>query len=139
MTFNTKNKVRMHDTDMAGILYFPRIFRFVHDALEDLIESEGVTFPQLFHEMNCLFVIVHTEADYYAPVKVGDELQVHVGVERIGNTSFTMVYEIYKKDKTHVGTAKTIHVTLEQKSRKKIAIPEGLRKKLSKYFIKEPS
>lgn len=130
--FKTKNKVRMHDTDMAGILYFPRIFRFVHDALEDLMESEGYGFDTVFHDKNFVFVIVHCEADYYTPVKVGDNLNVHVGVEHIGNSSFSMLYEIFR-GKTQIGSAKTIHVTLEAKSRIKVPVPDMLRTVLEKY------
>jgi 1,4-dihydroxy-2-naphthoyl-CoA hydrolase len=137
--FLTKNKVRMHDTDMAGILYFPRIFRFTHDALEDLVESEGFSFDKVFHEKNFVFVIVHCEADYYSPVRVGDNLSVHVGIENFGNSSFTVLYELYKTDQTHIGTAKTIHVTLERLSRKKIPIPDILKTSLGKYLVQEPS
>ena len=91
------NKVRMHDTDMAGRLYFPRQFRFVHDALEDFLEQEGLSFDHLFHKETFVIVIVHTEADYFVQLKVGDQLEVHVTVENIGTSSFTMKYRIFKK------------------------------------------
>ena len=127
----------MHDTDMAGILYFPRQFRFVHDALEDFIESEGYSFEKMFKKDNFVFVIVHCEADYYSPLIVGDSINVHVAVEKIGTSSFTLIYEIYKADHTHTGTAKTIHVTLEKTSRNKIPIPNHLKKILEKHLVKE--
>lgn len=135
--FVAKNKVRMHDTDMAGILYFPRQFRFAHDALEDFVESEGFSFKQVFNEEKFVFVIVHCEADYYSHLRVGDEVNVHVFVERIGSSSFTMVYELYKLDHSHVGSAKTIHVTIDRVSREKIPIPSILRKTLEKHVMPE--
>lgn len=138
MPFTTTNKVRVHDTDLAGILYFPRIFRFVNEALEDMMESDGYSFQRVFHELDFLFVTVHAEADYHNPVMVGDHLHVYVAVERIGTSSFTFLFEIYKKDKTHVGSAKTIHVTLERKSRKKVPIPDVLHNLLAKHLVKEP-
>lgn len=131
--FVSKNKVRMHDTDMAGILYFPRQFRFVHDAWEDLMEKEGLCFHRLFNEEPFAFVIVHAEADYLAPLQVGQKLDVHVSIEAIGTTSFTIDYQIYREDKTLIGTAKTVHVTIDRKTRKKIPVPDELKKKLSKY------
>lgn len=133
--FITHNKVRMHDTDMAGILYFAKQFRFVHDALEDLVEHEGLGFDDLFHNSSFVFVIVHVEADYLSSVKVGDELEVHVMVKEIGNSSFTMQYEIFKKDKSPMGRAETVHVCLDSKTRTKIAIPEELRSLLEKYKV----
>ena len=57
--FVAKNLVRMHDMDMAGLLYFPRQFRFVHDTLEDFMSQEGMPFESLFYEKDFMFVIVH--------------------------------------------------------------------------------
>lgn len=131
--FVTHNKVRMNDTDMAGILFFANQFRFVHDAWEDLVESENISFKQILENEPFLFVIVHAEADYLAPLNIGDQLDIHVEVESIGNSSFTMFYQIYTKDKTVVGTAKTVHVTIDKKTRKKIPIPEKLKNLLKKH------
>jgi len=133
MKFIAKNRVRMHDTDMAGILYFPRQFRFIHDAWEDLMEEEGFDFHTLIFHENYLFVVAHAEADYLAPLKVGDDLVVKVTCEKLGTTSFTMSYEIEKRDGLVVGRGKTVHVTLQADTRTKIPIPAALRLKLEKY------
>lgn len=125
--FIAHNQVRMHDTDMAGILYFPRQFRFAHDALEDFFGSVGLTFEQVFHKNEFVFVIVHAEADYLAPLYVGDKLEVHLTIPHVGTSSFTVNYKIYNQHKKCVGTAKTVHVTLDAPTRKKIPIPTQFR------------
>lgn len=136
--FIAHNIVRMHDTDMAGILYFARQFRFAHDALEDFVASEGLGFDFVFRKNHFVFVIVHVEADYLASLTVGDELEVHLFVEHIGKTSFTIHYNIYRlPEETLVGTAKTVHVTLDAKTRTKVPIPEVLKKTLVKHHSKE--
>lgn len=136
--FITHNQVRMHDTDMAGILFFARQFRFAHDALEDFAASEGFQFNEVFHKGSFLFVIVHAEADYNIPLRVSDKLEVHLAIEQVGYSSFTVVYQIYKvldASKTILaGTAKTVHVTIDGKKRTKIPIPEELRVKLTKHL-----
>lgn len=130
--FISYNKVRMHDTDMAGILYFARQFRFVHDALEDLVEKEGFNFNYLFRNSDYVFVIVHAESDYLKSVNVGDTLEVHVETESLGNSSFTLAYKIFTGG-VMIGKAKTVHVCLDAKTRTKIAIPDALRKVFEKY------
>lgn len=132
--FIAYNQVRMHDTDMAGILYFARQFRFAHDALEDFVESEGMNFSDIFHKSHFLFVIVHAEADYLASVLVGDKLEIHLNVEKVGTTSFTLFYQIYRAKKL-VGTAKTVHVTIDARTRQKIDIPLDFRKQLEKHLL----
>lgn len=134
--FITNNKVRMHDTDMAGILYFARQFRFAHDALEEFVESEGISFDHLFNHEKFVFVIVHAEADYFASVRVGDLLTVHLFVEHIGNTSFSIGYKFYRMPNNElVGSAKTVHVTLDNETRTKIPIPERMVQSLNKYLL----
>ena len=135
--FISYNKVRMHDTDMAGLLYFTKQFRFAHDALEDFVESQGFDFDQLFNRENFVFVIVHCESDYYAPLAVSDRLEIHLSLEHIGTTSFTMTYQIFKeKEKTLVGFVKTVHVCLERISRKKIEVPAHFKTKLEEFLVK---
>ncbi len=124
--FFTKNLVRMHDVDMVGILYFPRQFRFLHEALEDFLESEGYGFERVMREENFIFVVVHCESDYLAALKLGDKLEIHVFVEHIGKTSFTIDFVMYKNDGSKVGTGKTVHVCLDSTTRKKIPIPDRL-------------
>lgn len=137
--FIAKNQVRMHDTDMAGILYFPRQFRFAHDALEDFIESLGFTFDQIFKREHFVFVIVHAEADYFASLHVGDKLKVVLTISNIGTSSFTISYDIFKVGKnieTLMGKAKTVHVTLDSSSRTKIPIPENFKQLLNQHLTK---
>lgn len=125
----------MHDTDMAGILYFPKQFRFCHDALEDFVEQQGLSFNEVFNEKPFVFVVKHCEADYHAPLFVGDDLTVDLSVEKIGHTSFVIDYQIYKDNpKTLVGTAKTVHVTLDNATRTKIPVPDEIRTTFEKYL-----
>lgn len=138
MSFIAKNRVRMHDTDMAGILYFARQFRFVHDAFEDFIATEGWDLYQIFKKEQHLFVIVHVSADYYQSVFVGDELEVHVGVERVGTTSFTLLYKIFRVPKNElVGAAKTVHVCIDRDTREKAPLPSSFMAALEKYKIQD--
>jgi 1,4-dihydroxy-2-naphthoyl-CoA hydrolase len=62
--FIAHNQVRMHDTDMAGILYFASQFRFAHDALEDFVAHLGFSLPSLFHGNSFVFVIRHVSVRY---------------------------------------------------------------------------
>ena len=137
MPFIAKNKVRMHDTDMAGILYFARQFRFVHDTMEECWEYEGLDLQKVFHEEKFVFVIVHCEADYFHPLHVGDKLEVHLSCQRIGEHSFTLFYEIFREGKENllVGTARTVHVSLNSTTREKVLVPKKFRALLEKYSV----
>ena len=133
----TKNTVRMHDTDMAGILYFPRQFRFANDAWEDLMDLEKISFQKVFTQGSYVYVIVHAESDYKTALHIGDKLDVKIEVKAIGNTSFTIVTYIMR-DNELVGITKTVQVCIDRMTRKKIRVPDELREILSKYMNVEP-
>lgn len=125
----------MHDTDAAGILYFARIYRFVEDALEDMLSHEGIPLSHLFKTREFAFVIAHSEADYKIPLFIEDELEVEVTVYRIGTTSFTMSYKIFKTKPNRVlaGKVKTIHVAVNPKKQEKMKIPDAFKLILAKH------
>lgn len=124
--FQSTDTVRMHDTDMAGILYFAKAYRFCHDAWETLLESKNLSIRTIFEEQPYHVVIVHSEADYKFPLKCGDKLTINITILKIGNSSFTVDYQIYK-EKTLAISAKTVHVTIDAKTKTKIKIPEEIR------------
>ena len=130
--FIHKTKIRLHDTDASGVIFFANQLKIIHDAYEDLLEEFGWSFRTMLKGKKYFLPIVHAESDYKAPLFVGDKIVIAVKVGLIGNASFSFEYTL-KRAKTLVGTAKTVHVTVNQKTRKKIPLPGALRSALSQY------
>lgn len=130
--FTYQTSVKLHHTDSAGLLFFAHQLTLVHDAYEGFMEAAGVSFHYVLKEADYLLAIVRAEADYTRPLSVGDRLQIHLSVERIGNTSFTLAYEIRSSDEQTVGRARTVHVCMDKGSRQKRNLPEALKAALSK-------
>ncbi len=130
--FTYKTSVKMHDTDAAGILFFGSQFEMIHDAYEALIEKLGFSFATILRKTNFFIPIVHAEADYKAPLFVGDRIAIEVRVARIGKSSFTLSYKLLDKKKRIVGTAQTVHVATNKKTKNKIPLPPQVRRVLTK-------
>ena len=125
MKFLHNTTVKMYDTDAAGILYFASQFRFVHDAFESFLNHHEIFLKDMLSHKDYMFVIVHTESDYLEPVYLGDELTIELSVSKIGQTSVTFSYNLFRSSSL-VGRAKTVHVAINSKSRQKIEIPKHL-------------
>jgi len=130
--FTYATKIRLHDTDAAGIIFFANQFKLIHDAYEDLLEEYGWSFEKMLKKTNYFLPIVHAESDYILPVFVGDKIVIAIKVGHIGNTSFSFEYTLHR-GKTLIGRAKTVHVTINQKTRKKMPLPATMRRALEKY------
>ena len=125
--------IKLHDTDAAGILFFSHQFEIIHDAYEALLAKLGVGFPILIKEKNYFLPIVHAEADYKAPLFVGDRITIQVQLAHVGTTSFTFSYKLLDAKKRLVGTARTVHVTTNKKTKKKIPLPPDMRRAIDKF------
>ncbi|MBI5150073.1 MAG: acyl-CoA thioesterase [Candidatus Omnitrophica bacterium] len=127
-----QTRIRLHDTDAAGVIFFANQFKIIHDAYEGLLETVGFGFAELISHKDFFLPIVHAESDYKMPLSVGDVLEVRVKVEKVGQTSFTLSYALVNARKETVGTGRTVHVTVSKATQKKIPLPADLRAKLEK-------
>lgn len=122
--------IKLHDTDAAGILFFANQFKIVHDLYQRFLDEIGFPLQERFATGDFSLPIVRAEADFFAPLTVGDTLEVSLRVAAVGESSFTLEYEITDLDGRQVGSAKTIHVTVNPKTRSKIRLPELFRARL---------
>ena len=127
--FSSISEVKMYDTDAAGILYFANQFRFVHDTWDAFLSSKGMPIQFFMNDTSYLFVIVYVEASYMEPVFLGDVLTINMDIESMSTSSVTFSYTLFRDD-VCVGTAKTVHVSIDKMSRKKIPIPKTLKQRL---------
>ena len=129
--FTYRTTVRLQDTDAAGILYFANQFTIIHEGYEEMFDEIGFGFARLIKKCDFFLPIVHAEADYKATLCVGDKLEIKITVLKIGQTSFILTYDL-KRGRQRVGTAQTVHVSINKKTKKKILLPSSLRTALKR-------
>lgn len=135
--YTYQTKIKLHETDAAGLLFFSNQFKMLHDAYESLLEEIGFGFAELIREKDFFLPIVHAEADYKMPLFVGDVIEIQVKVAKVGQTSFTLSYLLLNAKQDTIGTGETVHVTIDKKAHQKIPLPAELRAKLEKLFQKD--
>ncbi len=124
--FEYNTTIKMHETDAAGVLFFANQFKLVHDAYEAFLESKGFAIKDLLANMAFHLPIVHAETDFKAPLRVGDKVVVRLKLKKTGNTSFTLIHEIYKNGTELTGAGETVHVCINKDTDAKIALPTEL-------------
>lgn len=131
--FRHQLSVRLYDTDAAGVLYFGSQFRLAHDAFETFMAQNGFPISIMMTEPY-LLVVRHAQSDYTAPVMLGDTVDIDLYIERLGRTSFTCNYTLQVNDRP-VGKAKTVHVTIDRKTRNAVAMPGEMRAALQLFKV----
>jgi 1,4-dihydroxy-2-naphthoyl-CoA hydrolase len=126
--FKHHTHIYLHYTDAAGRLFFANQFYFIHEAKEHFLASLGLPIKDLLEHPDVTFPIVHAEADYKAVLIAGDEIDIAVGIEKLGETSVVFKFSIFK-GKELVGTAKTVSVSVSKATNTKAPLPVVWRKK----------
>lgn len=130
MPFVYETKVQLHDTDAAGILFFGHQFKIAHDVYQAFLESHSFRFKDILSEGKILVPIVHAEADYLRPLAVGDHLSIELSAGKVSTHSFVLNYRLLNAKDELVGTAETVHVTIDRQTQGKIELPVELRSAL---------
>ncbi|MDY6838526.1 MAG: thioesterase family protein [Thermodesulfobacteriota bacterium] len=126
----TEMRVKFHDADAAGILFFANHFKIAHGAYEDFMKSIGCGLDVIIRDAQYSLPIVHAEADYRSPLVLGEAFTLSLSAE-MGDTSFTLVY-VFRNKKGRVATRlKTVHVSVDKVTGEKIPLPENIRKGLA--------
>ena len=127
MRFDTVLQVRFGHVDPAGIVYFPRIFDYLHDVFEELWEEHvGQRYYHLLLERKIGFPLVHSEVDFERPLRFGDRPLVSVSCFHIGKSSLGLRYLVRSADEVNVDARMTT-VCTELVAMKPIPIPPEFR------------
>lgn len=125
-------KIRLHDADAAGVLFFANYFKFAHDAYEQFMESIGFNFRNMIDNASYLILIVNAESDFHKPMYAEDIINVAVKTKKIGHTSYVLNYEISNGEGEITATCSTTHVAVDKISHKPVALPNKLVEELKK-------
>ena len=134
--FRFSSTVRLAQTDAAGVMFFARYLEFAHLAFEHFMESiRHPLEPDLF-QAQMGYPIVHVQADYLRPVRMGEALSSEVEVERIGRSSFTLRHRLVRDEAT-VAVVRMVHATASVRTKAAVPMPAELAQALQPHLKAE--
>lgn len=137
--FETTLQVRFGHVDPAGIVYFPRIFDYLHDVFEEVWEEHvGTRYYHLLLEKHVGFPLVHSDVDFNHPLRFGDRPEVLVTCFKVGRSSLGLRYRIRKDDITCVD-ARLVTVCVDTETMTTLEIPQEFRDRFAEIFEELPA
>jgi YbgC/YbaW family acyl-CoA thioester hydrolase len=116
-------RVRWVDTDASGRIHYTAAFRYFEIAEWELFRRVGVSLKEPDNELG--FPRVEVKATFRAPLYVDDEIAVQVRPEKLGRTSITFVFDIFKGDSLAItGQVSCVFIG---KDKRPIPIPDRIR------------
>ena len=136
MRFSSLRTVRFGECDPAGVVYYPVFFNWFHELMEAWFE-QALAFPY----RDCLktigFPAKETQAEFFRPCAMGEELRLELYLSHLGKRSLRMEIEVFSgqvcKAKGHV-VCICIGVGAKGFQFSAADIPASLRDKMMKFL-----
>ena len=132
MRFQGKAHVRWDDLDAFGHVNNATYLTYAQEARSDFLWFNRVRngFEPMLNDM----VVGRTECDYLLPIVLGSfDLRVDMWITNIGNSSFTMEYELISKAGLHA-RIKTVQVAVSMETKKSRPLSPAEREFLTQYL-----
>jgi acyl-CoA thioester hydrolase len=120
---------RYYEVDQQGVVFNMWYLGWFDEAMTAFLDDIGMGWQVMMRE-GIDVQLVHTEVDWRAAVRFGDELDLVVTPGAIGTTSFSLDFAV-TKDGAPAVTASTVYVVIASDGSGKRPVPDGLRAALS--------
>ena len=127
MTYDYNFTVRFAHVDSAGIAFFSRVYEICHEAFESLLSDAGLPLGFVINDQGWGMPVVHSEANYKAPMRLGDSIVVKASIERLGNSSVTFAYDVEDSDGSIRVRARLTHAFIDTQTFRPCAAPTSFR------------
>jgi len=135
--------VRFGDTDAAGVMHFHQLLRWCHEAYEESLERFGISasaiFPSPGATPEIALPIVHCQADYLAPLVVGDPLAIQLEPRRLDPGCFELHVAFHRG---HPATGKPVarglirHRAIQTTTRERCPLPDPINRWLEASTVR---
>ena len=120
--FRHRVKPRWAEIDQQGVVFHMWYLAYFDDAMLAYFLTRGLPLGSIGMH------IVHTEIDWKGSVRQGDDVQIGVRPLQVGNTSFTLQFEVFRGEaETPEVVGKTVYVYVAPDGSGKQPIPHALR------------
>ena len=87
-------RVYFEDTDAGGIVYYANYLKFAERARTEWLRALGTDHSGLMENERVMMTVRRCEADFLAPARLDDALEVHTRVGEVGGASLRLVQTV---------------------------------------------
>jgi 4-hydroxybenzoyl-CoA thioesterase len=133
-------KVRFHEIDAAQLVFFGTFMTYAHEAMEELFAELKDGYHGLVQTRKVGLPAVHVEADYRAPLRFGDTVDIEIRVSRLGKRSANITYRMIRHhDQVESALIQHTVVTTDLEQMCSCEMPVDVRAILEQHYDKPPT
>ena len=90
-------RVYYEDTDAGGVVYHSNYISYMERARTEFLRGHGLSVREM-HDMGIIFPVVALEANFRAPARLDDLLEVRTQIAALRNSSFVAAQQVVRKE-----------------------------------------
>jgi len=90
-------RIYYEDTDAGGVVYHANYICYMERARTEFLRERGLSVREM-HDLGIIFPVVAIEANYRAPARLDDLLEVETRIVALRNSSFVAAQQVKRKE-----------------------------------------
>ena len=137
-------RVRWAEVDMQKVVFNGHYLTYIDTAIADYWRAIGLEYPEAYVAKYANDMFLRKAAvEYLESARYDDELAVHCRVAKLGRSSMTFQFEIWREQPAPSAapliTAELVYVNADPKTMKAAPLPEDVRARVRGYERVEPA
>lgn len=134
--FAVQERVRWSDCDPLGIIYYGTYIRFFESAEHEMFRQAGLPYEVMRVQRQVQLPRKAFQVEFHSPAQMDELMEIRVGVVRIGESSITMRFEVYRAaDLVHRASARLTVVCVEKATITKRVLPDFVKDALRPFLM----
>ena len=132
--FHASLRVRWMESDAQGIVYFGAYMDYLEVAWSEYFRNLGFSVYRVAQKGYFDTAVVKTVAEYKAPARLDDMLELYTRVSHIGTSSLGLEVEIYLQGSDRLLTAvEAVYVGFDPESESSRPVPDDIRELVNHF------
>ena len=130
-TFAFTHRIEVRFRDCDSLRHVNNAVYFTYFEQARLVMAETLGLRRVLEDVGLGLILAHTSCDYKAQLVFGDQVDVRVGVDTIGRSSFAYRMEARRvRDGAVMALSRSVQVVFDYPAQRTAPIPDTLREKL---------
>ncbi len=132
--YSISDRVRWSDCDPLGIIHYSAYLRMFEVAEHEMFRECGLPYEALRSSGGVWLPRKALQVEFHSPAQMDEPVEIEASFARVGETSLTMRFEVYRAgDRAHRASATLTVVCVQKDTMAKYPIPADVREKIARF------
>jgi acyl-CoA thioester hydrolase len=133
-------RVRWAEVDMQKIVFNGHYLTYIDTAIADYWRAIGLPYPEGYVERYASDMFLRkATVEYHGSARYDDELDVLCRASRLGRSSMTFLFEIWRGAAEMLVSAELVYVNADPKTRAAAPLPDEIRERVRRFERTPPA